>query len=304
MNGLRTLRVSCLIVTMGAALVCGAALAQAPGAFTPSVGQAGKDVIWVPSPDRVVDRLLRMAEVRSSDVVVDLGSGDGKIAIAAARSYGARARGLEYNPDMVQLSKRRAVEAGVQDKVEFVQADIFASNFSDATVVTMYLLPALNLRLRPILMKMKPGTRLASHSFDMGSWMPDETSNVGSARGYLWIVPANVQGEWTLNAATGAAGAPQSLAIRQRFQKIEGDANFGEVDASLASATVRGAELRFTVRDPQGRVQQVSARVDGNRMSGTLTLPGQAPVSFTAQRVGTPQSIDESSGERALDQAS
>ena len=288
-------------LTLGAGMASGTAAAQAtqgtqgttspPKEFVPSVGQPGKDVIWVPSPDRVVNRLLRMAEVKPTDLVIDLGSGDGKIAIAAAKDFGARARGLEYNPDMVTLSRQRAQQAGVANRVEFRQADIFASDFTDANVITMYLLPTLNLRLRPILMKMKPGTRLASHSFDMGSWQPDETSIVGAARTFLWIVPANAAGDWRL--ANPAAGLPQNLSLRQRYQKVQGEAAFGEIDASLEHVDLRGDVLRFSVRDAEGRIHNVAARVEGDRMIGSFALPGQNPVNFEARRSTSPQSIEE-----------
>jgi len=271
-----------------------AAVAQPDGGgtFEPRMGQAGKDVIWIPTPDAMVDRMLRMAEVSKDDFVVDLGSGDGKIAIAAARNLGARALGLEYNPDMVELSKRRAREAGVQDKVEFRHADIFASDFSNATVVTMYLLPSLNLKLRPTLMKMKPGTRLTSHSFDMGAWVPDETSRVNSARGYLWIVPANVQGTWRISSRDAGVTLPQQITIQQRFQRIGGEATIDNLGASLQNARVRGADISFTTRDAQGRQYHFNGRANGNTITGTVTSAGQGPINFEAQRSGTPAPID------------
>ena len=160
-------------------------------AFKPRVGQEGKDVIWVPTPDKLVHRMLQMAMVGPSDFVVDLGSGDGKIAIAAARDFKARAMGVEFNPQMVTLSRRAAVEAGVAERVQFEEGDIFKVDFSKASVVTMYLLPTLNLKLRPTLLAMRPGTRIVSHQFMMGSWEPDDNSNVEDRPGYLWIVPAS-----------------------------------------------------------------------------------------------------------------
>jgi len=279
-------------IALFTSLTATAAVAQpASGTFEPQMGQSGKDVIWIPTPDAMVDRMLRMADVKKDDIVVDLGSGDGKIAIAAARNHGARALGLEYNPNMVELSQRRAREAGVADKVEFRQADIFASDFSNATVVTMYLLPTLNLRLRPILMRMKPGTRITSHSFDMASWAPDETSRVGHARGFLWIVPANVQGTWTV---TGASNLPQTLTIEQQFQKISGEALFGTLGASLQDTRVRGDQISFSVRDSQGRLHQFAGRASGNRISGTVHTAGTSgSMNFEAQRTSAVQRIDD-----------
>ena len=171
------------------------ALAQAQPAapnpdFVPQVGQAGKDVIWVPTPDALVERMLRMARVGPDDFVVDLGSGDGKIVIAAARDFKARALGVEYNPDMVALSRRNAERFNFGDRVRFERGDIFQYDFSSASVVTMYLLPGLNMRLRPTLLKMRPGTRLVTHQFTFGSWEPDDSSTVDGRPGYLWVVPA------------------------------------------------------------------------------------------------------------------
>ena len=148
------------------------------GEFQPQVGQAGKDVIWVPTPDALVERMLNMAKVTSTDYVIDLGSGDGRTPIMAAKKFGANALGIEYNPDMVAMSQKAATAAGVADKAKFAKADIFESDFSKAQVITMYLLPDLNLRLRPKLLDMKPGTRLVSHAFTMGDWEPDEKAEV------------------------------------------------------------------------------------------------------------------------------
>jgi hypothetical protein len=157
----------------------------------------------------------------------------------------------------------------------------------------MYLMPNLNLKLRPILMKMKPGTRVTSHSFDMGEWAPDETSSVGNARGYLWVIPANVSGNWKVTARDASASVPQTFTIRQRFQKISGDAAFGNDNASLQNPVVRGDSVSFAVRDTQGRLHQVNGRAAGDRISGTITSPGQRPLNFEAQRSDPAQAIDD-----------
>ncbi len=156
--------------------------------YEPSVGQQGKDVIWVPTPEDLVQAMLDLAKVTPNDFVMDLGSGDGRIVIAAAKR-GARAVGIEYNPDMVELSRRNAEKAGVSDKATFVNADIFATDFSQATVITMYLLPQLNLRLKPVILNLKPGTRIVSHAFTMGDWAPEQTIEKEGRTAYLWIVP-------------------------------------------------------------------------------------------------------------------
>ncbi len=292
MNALHKIR--CITLALMSCAVSLGALAQATaGSYEPSSGQAGKDVVWIPTPDKMVDRMLRMAEVSKDDFVVDLGSGDGKIAIAAARHFGARAVGLEYNPDMVELSKRRAREAGVQDKVEFRHADIFASYFSNASVVTMYLLPNLNLKLRPILFRMKPGTRVTSHSFDMAEWQPDETATVDHARAYLWIVPAHVGGDWKVSYRAGKLAAPRAWTLRQRFQAIEGEAQFSDVKASLQDARLRGSAISFTTRDTNGGQLHFSGTVEGERMTGSATSSRHGETRFVATRGNAPPAFPE-----------
>lgn len=260
------------------------ALAQpASTTFEPQRGQAGKDVIWIPTPDAVVQRMLQMAEVRPDDRVFDLGAGDGKIAIAAARDFGARATGLEFNPDMVVFAQRQAQAAGVADKVEFRQADIFQSDFSSATVVTLYLLPALNLKLRPLLFQMAPGTRVVSHSFSMGDWAPDETARIDGNSAFLWRVPANASGTWRLSGE----GLPGDtvLSLTQRYQVVSGSADFGELEASVLQPRLSGERLRFGLRTPQGELLEFDARVSGERMQGHFTRPGKtAAVPFEATR--------------------
>src|SRR5918999_1190027 len=170
--------------------------------YQPQVGQEGKDVVWVPTPQELVDKMLDMAKVTPNDYVIDLGSGDGRTVITAAKR-GARALGVEYNPDMVALSKRNAQKEGVAEKAQFVQGDIFETDFSKASVITLFLLPELNVKLRPKILDMKPGTRVVSNSFTMGDWQADRTQNVSEKEGctayctaYLWIVPAKVEGRW------------------------------------------------------------------------------------------------------------
>src|SRR5919205_3730885 len=156
--------------------------APASSAYQPEVGQAGKDVVWVPTPQAVVDRMLDMAKLTPQDFLIDLGSGDGRTVITAAKR-GSRALGIEYNPDMVELSKRNAAKEGVSDKAQFIKADLFESDFSKAQVITMFLLPSINLKLRPKILDLKPGTRIVSNSFDMGDWTADETAEATPAEG-------------------------------------------------------------------------------------------------------------------------
>src|SRR3954463_12115436 len=208
-------------VALALSLTASAALAQAqraPKAFEPQVGQAGKDVVWVPTPQAVVDKMLDMAKVTSSDFVMDLGSGDGRTVITAAKR-GATAMGIEYNPDMVELSKQNAAAAGVTGKATFVKADLFETDLSKASVITMFLLPSINMKLRPKLLDLKPGTRIVSNTFTMEDWTPDDTKTVGDGctswcTALLWIIPAKVEGSWTMPKG--------ELKLTQQFQTISG----------------------------------------------------------------------------------
>src|SRR5712691_10747522 len=252
------------LAALAALLLCFNVTAQQK--FEPQVGQAGKDVIWVPTPDDVVDRMLTMAQVTPNDFVIDLGSGDGKIAILAARKFGARALGVEYNPDMVQLSQNNAQAAGVAGKASFRNADIFATDFSQATVITMYLLPGLNMKLRPQLLTMRPGTRVVSHSFTMEDWDADEISSIDGRRAYFWVVPANVQGGWSLDAG----GQKTELALEQTFQKIHGSVALGTTQAGLREARLRGFNIAFAYVDAAGVRRDFSGRISGGKMEGSF----------------------------------
>jgi SAM-dependent methyltransferase len=254
-----------------------AAAQQKP--YEPQVGQAGKDVIWVPTPDEVVERMLRMAQVTPSDLVYDLGAGNGKIAIAAAK-LGARAVGIEYNADMAKHAQANVVAAGVTAKARIMQGDIFATDFSQATVVTMYLLPALNMKLRPTLLAMKPGTRVVSHSFTMEDWEADETSSMDGRRAYFWVVPANVNGGWALE--TGAE--KNELVFEQRFQKIEGTIGLGHTQGGLRFPRLSGANISFTWVDNNGVLRNYTGRVTGGRMEGGWKADNGAEGRWTATK--------------------
>jgi len=247
----------------------GAAQQKGP-AYEPQVGQAGKDVIWVPTPDEVVERMLRMAQVTPNDYVIDLGAGDGKIAIAAAKNFGARSMGIEYNPEMAKHAQENAVKAGVTGKARIVQGDIFVTDFTQATVLTMYLLPALNLKLRPQVLAMRPGTRVVSHSFTMDDWEADESSSMDGRRAYFWVVPANVMGNWALEVTGGGASEKMELTLEQRYQKIEGSVHLGAaVQGGLRDARLRGFNVSFTYVDGKSVRRELSGRVSGGRMEGS-----------------------------------
>jgi SAM-dependent methyltransferase len=239
------------------AVAIGALLhAQATDTFKPVVGQPGKDVVWVPTPQDLVDTMLDMAKVTTQDLVMDLGSGDGRTVITAAKR-GIRAIGVEYNPDMVQLSKRAADAERVSDKATFVQADLFTVDLSKASVITMFLLPGINLKLRPALLDLKPGTRVVSNTFGMAEWEPDDKKVLGPegctnwCTAMLWIVPAKVQGTWKT--------AQGNLRIAQSFQKIS-----GTLGTTPITGKVTGDQISFTAA-----ATSYTGRVNGNTIQGS-----------------------------------
>ena len=250
--------------------------------YKPQVGQAGKDVVWVPTPDEIVQRMLRMAKVTPQDTVYDLGAGDGKIAIAAGK-MGATAVGIEYNPDMAKLAQCYVQAENLAGKTRIIQGDVFKEDFSKATVVTMYLLPELNLKLRPIILDMKPGTRVTSHQFTMGDWEADETAEVDYRTAYLWIVPAKVQGTWTLREQ-GPGNAQYTVNLTQKFQKITGDVATGSAKQPLVGATVRGEEIRFAFNDDKGVTRTLTGTVRGNELTGMLKSAGGTETKVSGTR--------------------
>ncbi|MSQ62687.1 MAG: class I SAM-dependent methyltransferase [Betaproteobacteria bacterium] len=243
--------------TLLALLLAFGALAQAqqaPSTFVPEEFQAGKDVVWVPTPQVLVDKMLDMAKVTPADFVMDLGSGDGRTVITAAKR-GARALGVEYNPDMVELSKRNAEQEGVAGKAAFVKADLFETDFSEASVITMFLLPDINRKLRPKILDLKPGTRIVSNSFTMGDWKADETATLTADTGcpssyctaLFWIVPAKVAGTYKV---------PQGeLTLKQDFQMLTGTLRTGSATFTV-EGRVRGEEITFKAggREYRGRM--------------------------------------------------
>jgi precorrin-6B methylase 2 len=258
-------RAAALVAALSVALPT-AAQQKPAGTYEPQVGQAGKDVIWVPTPDEVVERMLRMAQTTKDDVVYDLGAGDGKIAIAAAKKFGARATGIEYNPEMARHAQSNAEKAGVAERARIIQGDIFATNFSEATVVTMYLLPGLNMKLRPTLLAMRPGTRVVSHSFTMEDWEADEISSMDGRRAYFWVVPAQVGGSWQLESGS----EKNELSFEQRFQKIDGNVTLAPtIHGGLRDARLRGFNISFAIVDNNGVLRNYSGRVTGGRMEGS-----------------------------------
>ena len=242
--------------------------------YQPQVGQEGKDVIWVPTPQSLVDKMLDVAKVTPKDYVIDLGSGDGRTVITAAKR-GVKALGIEYNPDMVELSKRNAAKEGVSDRASFTKADLFETDFSEATVITMFLLPDINIRLRPKILNLKSGTRIVSNSFTMGDWTADDTVMVkdGCASyctAYLWIVPAKVEGNWSLGDG--------DLTLKQTYQMISGSLSRGGNTVQIANGKLNGDQITFNAAG-----SLYTGRVTSNGMEGTISSGGDWKASRAAK---------------------
>jgi precorrin-6B methylase 2 len=247
-----------------AALAFAAASAFAQGAqaqdkpFEPVSGQPGKDVVWVPTPQALVEKMLDLAKLTPQDFHMDLGSGDGRTVITAAKR-GARSEGIEYNPDMVALSERNAKAAGVSARATFRKADLFETDFSKAQVVTLFLLPTINMKLRPQILNMRPGTRIVSNTFTMDDWAPDQTETIGGdcvswCTAHLWIVPAKVEGTWDVPGRG-------TLTLYQTFQQVSGSLGSTQV----SQGRLRGDEITFTAGGTT-----YTGRVDGNTIRGTV----------------------------------
>ena len=252
------------VLYLAAVTAAGAAFAQPGSEFAPQVGQAGKDVVWVPTAQTLVDKMLDMANAAPGDYVIDLGSGDGRTVITAA-TRGIKAHGIEYNPEMVALSKRNAEAAGVAGTATFTNADIFESDFSQATVLTLFLLTDLNIRLRPTILKMKPGTRVVSNTFTMGDWEPDQTVQAPEGctsfcRAHLWIVPAQVAGSWQLGES--------ELSLVQTYQTFTGKLVTGNVVAPI-KGRLDGDRIAFTAAGTE-----YTGQVSGGAMEGTASKEG------------------------------
>jgi len=257
-----------LVVIVGL-LLPAAARAQRPEPFTPEVGQAGKDVVWVPTPEPLVEKMLELAKVGPDDFVIDLGSGDGRNVIGAARR-GARALGVEYNPDMVELSRRKAAEAGVAGRAKFERGDMFQADISRATVMALFLLPSNLLQLRPKFVALAPGSRIVSNTFLIADWPPDASVSIDGAcemwcEAHLWIVPAQVGGRWRLRNG--------ELALTQTFQKLTGTLTT-DGTAAPVTGTLRGADIELSsgTASWQGRVRNGALELrgsDGRRIKAT-----------------------------------
>jgi len=268
--------------------------AAGPG---PALGQPRFDVPFVPTPTAVVDEMLRLAKVGPGDFVMDLGSGDGRVAIAAARKFGARAVGVELDSHLLMQSEESARQAGVQDRVKFVEQNIFEADLSRATVITMYLFPEVNLKLRPRLLTLRPGTRIVSHDFDMAQWEPDAAlvipvpeKSYGAAESqvYLWIVPANAAGTWEGSVSADRGTTEFRAEIEQTFQMVSGTARLGATAGRLSAGRLDGGTVRFALAgkiDGRDVRHEFRGRVDGDLVFGRVTLAGGIERDWRARRV-------------------
>ena len=253
------------------------------------------DIFYVPTPQKLVDVMLLMAEVKKDDLVYDLGAGDGRLVITAAKTYGARGIGVEIDPALLAMARRKAAQAKVEDKVEFRQQDLFKSDFKDATVITLYLLDELNRRLRPqLLAQVRPGTRIVSHAFHMGEWQPDAERTLKiegkNYDAYAWVVPANMSGRWKITSSGKVKGMPQTLVIDQTFQQFSVRGADGET--VIGEGRVSGTEFNLGLGEAAGvKPASFTGTVDGNRIKATGG-PGGGATWEAEREPGTEKPLD------------
>ncbi|HET6493033.1 MAG TPA: class I SAM-dependent methyltransferase [Burkholderiales bacterium] len=264
---------------------------------TAAWAQEGRgDVVYVPTPQVAVDEMLKMAKVTASDFVIDLGSGDGRILITAAKKFGARGLGVDLDTVLLKKARDGAAREGVSDRVQFVEQNLFLTDLSRATVITSYLLPEMNEKLRPKILALKPGTRLVAHDYDMGEWQPDEqkTLNVpektvgdpGKSYLFFWVVPAALAGEWESLIYTGGRGVIYEFDFDQSFQVVSGDARVDGKDVRLPIFNMRGDRVSFELDAPLGPrlvKQRFQGQVKQDMIEGTVTIAGQKPLKWSAR---------------------
>jgi len=264
----------------GAQLPATGAQLPATGAQLPALGQVSKDSVWVPTPDHVIYRMLQLADTTSKDLVIDLGSGDGRIPIMAAKRFGARAIGVELEDNLVRYSIESAKRQGVSQRARFLKQDLFEADISKATVFGLYISPGVMTKLKPKLYALKPGTRIVSHQFTLDDWEPDETLKVEQRSVHLWIVPEKIGGAWRLESGDDRL----SLRIDQKFQELRGSAERAGKPAQVIGAKIRGREVQFTVFDPDGNARRYAGRVDGDTMRGESSGEAIQPRRWSARR--------------------
>jgi SAM-dependent methyltransferase len=255
---------------------------EGPYSQTPEIGQPSKDSVWVPTPERMIRRMLQLADTTKDDVVLDLGSGDGRIPIYAAKHFGARGIGVELEKNLVEMATKAAAAEKVAERVTFIQGDLFAYDLSKATVIALYISPGVMDRLKPRLLSLRPGTRVVSHHSTLGDWEPDEVVQVEGRTGYLWVVPANLAGEWQVRIP----GGDFRLRIEQRYQALSTAGERAGRPVHVIGARLRGTEIRFTSFDPAGAVRHFEGRVEASGLAGRSEGPGIAPQRWSATRSG------------------
>jgi len=258
-------------------------------AYEPVVGMPGKDVVWVPTPSHVIDFMLDLAKANKDDFVVDLGSGDGRMVLGAAKR-GIKSRGVEFNPDLVQLSKDEAARLGVSEYAEFIAQDMFKADLTQTTLLMTYLLPHLNVRVRPLaLSQMKPGSRVVTYAFHMGEWQPEQVAQTGGLTVHLYIVPAQAMGEWRWTHDGIGFGRDYAMSVRQKFQFLEGSASTKTSVVYLRDMKLLGDRITFTLTEEAGSSlaqTRYEGRIAGDTINGTaITNNQEKPRPWTARRV-------------------
>ena len=266
-----------------------------------AVAQDGRgDVVYVPTPQKVVDEMLRMAKIGPNDFLIDLGSGDGRIVVTAAKKYGARGFGVDLDTYLLKLANASAKREGVTDRARFVEQNLFETDLSQATVISSYLLPEMNLKLRPKILALKPGTRVVAHDYAMGEWDPDDDMTLivpeksvgdpGKSYIFLWIVPARIAGRWESQLATGGKPLPLDFSLEQNFQLVHGTARVGDHQVKLPQFRLAGERLAFKLEVPGAAkpvVHQFRGTVKGETIEGNVTVgegAGQRTVAWSAKR--------------------
>jgi SAM-dependent methyltransferase len=271
------------------------ASSHAPEAVPAQIGQVSKDSVWVPTPDRLIVRMLQLADTTRRDFVIDLGSGDGRIPIAAARLFGARALGVELERNLVDYSLRSARRQGVAGRATFRREDLFETDLSAATVIALYISPPVMEKLKPRLYALAPGVRVVSHQFTLGDWEPDETVQVEQRHAYLWVVPAKVDGSWALKLGNDT----YLLRLQQDYQKLRSSAEFDGRPVTAFSARLRGDEIRIALVDRHGDVRNISGHVSNDAMRGEALAHARPPVPWSARRLrGSAAAEDDEAARR------
>ena len=270
------------LLALASLLAAAAFAAERAPAKPPEFGQASKDSVWVTTPERMIRRMLQIADTTKEDVVVDLGAGDGRIPIYAAKHFGARGIAVELEANLVQVAREAARREGVSDRVEVVQQDLFEADLSRATVFALFISPGVMQRLKPRFLQLAPGTRITSHQFDLGDWEPDESVQVEGRNAYLWVVPAAVEGSWHLTLP----GEGLRVRFERRYQKLTATGERAGRNVPVLGARLRGTEIRFTSFDRDGTSRNFTGRLEGGRLVGDSHVLGSEgrPVAWSATR--------------------